>query len=101
MPSGSIFPRRVVRRAAPFAAAVATAGLLPSVPLAGQRFSAGTELVALQVSVTDEQRRYVSDLTAQDFGVFEDGIPQAVSVFAAAAAPVDVMLLLDSSSSMT
>lgn len=64
-------------------------------------FRAATELVALQVSVVDGRQRYVSDLSADDFGVFEEGARQTVSVFAAATTPLDVMLLLDTSASMS
>jgi VWFA-related protein len=82
------------------AAIVVAAGLLPSVSHPGQQYRARTELVALQVSVVDGGRRYVADLTAEDFAVLEEGVPAAVSVFAAASTPLDVMLLLDSSASM-
>lgn len=64
-------------------------------------FRAGTDLVALQVTVVDAQRRYVPDLRQEDFTVLEDGRPQAIELFAASAVPLDLMLLLDSSSSMT
>jgi VWFA-related protein len=63
-------------------------------------FHSGTELVPLQVSVVDASRRYVSDLQVEDFTVFEDGVRQDVTLFAAATAPLDVMLLLDMSFSM-
>ena len=63
-------------------------------------FRSGTELVPLQVAVTDASRRYVPDLRVEDFAVFEEGVRQDVTLFAAATAPVDVMLLLDTSFSM-
>jgi Ca-activated chloride channel homolog len=63
-------------------------------------FRSGTELVVLQVSVVDTQRRFVSDLRQEDFAVFEEGVAQPVALFASAAAPLDLMLLLDTSSSM-
>lgn len=63
-------------------------------------FRSGTELVPLQVAVTDASRRYVPDLQMEDFAVFEEGVRQDVTLFAAATAPLDVMLLLDTSFSM-
>ena len=63
-------------------------------------FRSGTELVPLQVAVVDGSRRYVPDLQVEDFAVFEDGVRQDVTLFAAATAPLDVMLLLDTSFSM-
>jgi VWFA-related protein len=61
---------------------------------------AGTELVALQVSVVDGHRRFVSGLQAEDFSVYEEGAPQPITLFSSATAPIDLMLLLDTSSSM-
>lgn len=63
-------------------------------------FRSAIELVALQVSVVDPQRKYVDGLGVEDFGVFEEGAPQAVTLFSAATAPLDVMVLLDTSASM-
>jgi Ca-activated chloride channel family protein len=66
----------------------------------GGTFRSGTELVPLQVTVLDAQRRYVADLHADDFTVFEEGVRQPVTLFATATAPLDLMLLLDTSGSM-
>jgi Ca-activated chloride channel family protein len=63
-------------------------------------FRAGVDLVALNVVVTDPQEHFVSGLTAADFAVFEDGVQQDVSFFAATAVPLDLALLLDTSASM-
>jgi VWFA-related protein len=52
---------------------------LPSPP----RFQAGVEMVVLDVSVLDRDRRPVHGLTASDFTVLEDGQPQKVSSFEA------------------
>lgn len=64
-------------------------------------FKTSTNLVALNVVVTDHNARYTTDLTADDFEVYEDGVRQDLRVFAAADVPLDLILLLDSSSSMT
>jgi Ca-activated chloride channel homolog len=117
MPFVSISRRRRIYRAA-LPVAVAAIGVLssPIASMSGQTqetsaatarppsprtYRAGTELVALQVSVVDAQRRYVSNLSAEDFDVFEEGARQTIALFAAATSPLDVMLLLDTSSSMT
>jgi Ca-activated chloride channel family protein len=63
-------------------------------------YRAGTDLVVLQVSVSDAHRRHVPGLRAENFTVFDEGVPQPVAVFATSDAPLDVMLLLDTSGSM-
>lgn len=63
-------------------------------------FRSRTELVPLQVTVTDAQRRYVPDLRADDFVVLDEGVRQPVTLFATAQAPLDLMLLIDTSGSM-
>ena len=96
------------------AAALLSAWLGAAVVLSGQANTAGAargssqagafrsavELVALQVSVVDPQRKYVDGLGVEDFGVYEEGAPRAVTLFSAATAPLDVMVLLDTSASM-
>jgi VWFA-related protein len=47
------------------------------------QFRAAVDLVHLDVSVLDRDRRPVRGLTAEDFVILEDGKPQAVSTFAA------------------
>lgn len=63
-------------------------------------FSADSELVVLQVTVTDNRGAYVDGLSRDAFGVIEDGVPQTVRFFADADTPVTVGLLVDSSGSM-
>ena len=63
-------------------------------------FRAGTDLVVLQVSVSDGQRRHVSGLQAENFTVLDEGVPQPVAVFATSESPLDVLLLMDTSGSM-
>jgi len=63
-------------------------------------FKSGIELVALNVIVTDKARKYVTGLEKADFAVFEDGVQQDLTFFAADAAPIDLAILLDTSSSM-
>jgi len=44
-------------------------------------FRAAVDVVALNVSVLDAERRYVRDLDQSDFGVFEDGVKQDLTFF--------------------
>ena len=64
-------------------------------------FRSGVDLVSLNVIVTDNHDKFISGLTQKDFSVFEDGIQQDVSFFAAANVPLDLAVLLDASSSMS
>jgi Ca-activated chloride channel family protein len=63
-------------------------------------FRAGVDLVSLNVTVTDGTARYITDLTAQDFNVFEDGVKQEVTFFNRTNLPIALALLLDTSASM-
>jgi Ca-activated chloride channel family protein len=63
-------------------------------------FKSGVDMVPLTVTVTDRAGKYVSGLTGNDFAVFEDGVAQSLSFFACDEVPVDVALVLDTSSSM-
>jgi len=66
-------------------------------------FRAGVDLVNLGVTVTDRKGKRISDLTADDFVIAEDGKPQRLQFFASALGPVPEMhlgLLLDVSASM-
>jgi len=63
-------------------------------------FKSGVELVPLTVTVTDRTGRYVQNLTAADFAIFEEGQRQIISHFASGHVPVDMGFLLDTSGSM-
>jgi Ca-activated chloride channel family protein len=63
-------------------------------------FRAGVEIVSLNVTVTDGASRYVTDLDATNFQVFEDGVKQDVTYFSRANLPVALALLIDTSASM-
>ena len=63
-------------------------------------FRTGTNLVSLNVTVVDPQKQYVSGLTQQDFAVYEDGVQQQLRFFESRQIPMDLILLIDISSSM-
>jgi Ca-activated chloride channel homolog len=64
-------------------------------------FEAKTEIVNLTISVTDKTGQFVVGLSKEDFVIFEDGIPQRISLFEAQHLPIDMMILLDRSASMS
>src|ERR1051325_3669473 len=86
------------------------AAVLCAVPLLGAAtqpppaqqspFRAGIDLVSLNVTVVDGASHYVTDLAADEFSVFEDGVKQDVPFFNHANLPIALALLVDTSASM-
>ena len=66
-----------------------------------QVFRSGANLVPLNITVTDSTKQFVKGLTASDFSVFEDGVAQDVKFFEATETPTDLIVLIDTSSSMS
>lgn len=66
----------------------------------GEVISVDTSEVMLPVTVRDADGRLVSDLRRGDFRVFEDNHEQPLSDFALRQVPVDVILMVDASSSV-
>ncbi len=62
--------------------------------------SVSTTEVLLPVTVRDAGGKLVNDLTRKDFRVFEDGREQPLSDLALRQVPVDVVLMVDASSSV-
>jgi VWFA-related protein len=62
--------------------------------------SIDTSEVMLPVTVRDATGQFVPNLKAEDFTVYEDGVPQPVTSFALKRMPVHVVLLIDTSSSV-
>ena len=82
----------------------AQSGQRPSRPDASDQgatvFSAGTELVALNVTVSYENNAGATDLTKERFKVYEDDVEQPVALFSDEAAPASWGIVLDRSASM-
>ena len=82
----------------------AQAGQTPAPPQRPERqgpaFRAGIDLVSLSVTVTDSSARYVTDLEAEDFSIFEDGVKQDSTLFTRTNLPIALALLIDTSASM-
>jgi VWFA-related protein len=72
-----------------------------SPPLAGFRFRSGVELVNVTATVTDSQGRFVPGLRAEDFVVYDNDEPVAITHFSSDRVPVSLGLILDTSGSMT
>lgn len=66
----------------------------------GDVVSVDTTEVMFPVTVRDSNGRFVNDLTRNDFRVFEDGALQPLSDLALRQVPVDVVLMVDASSSV-
>jgi len=77
--------------------AIALIGMSPQ----QARYRTGVDLVALNVTVVDQQGRPIGGLTRDDFVVFEDGVRQEVSYFQSDELPTDLVLLIDTSTSMS
>ena len=63
-------------------------------------FRAVVDLVKVDVTVTDGDRRFLTDLKRDDFVVFEDNRPQAITFFEQTGVPLAVSLVMDTSASM-
>jgi Ca-activated chloride channel family protein len=83
----------------PIVAALALSGA-PGVNAQSPVFKSGIDIVPLTVTVTDRAGKYVTGLTSSNFRVFEDGVLQPLSFFANDNVPVDLVLVIDISSSM-
>jgi Ca-activated chloride channel family protein len=67
------------------AAATAVASFVVPARLQSQQssnFSARVDLVSMAVTVADKRHRLITDLSARDFAIYEDGKPQTLSAFA-------------------
>jgi len=77
--------------------------VLLSVTLLGQQatFKSGTEIVSLFATVTDSQKRLVPNLVKEDFEVLDNEKVQSLIFFENEVQPVTVVVMLDTSGSMT
>ena len=92
-------PRPILSRAL---TAAALAGAV-SICLTAQQptFRAGTRLVSVFATVTDAERRLVPNLTDADFEILDNDKPQAITFFKNEVQPISVVVMLDTSFSMT
>lgn len=71
--------------------------------LAGQEptFRSGSRVVPSYVTVVDADNRLVTDLTRDDFEIYDNGRPQEITIFDNEVRPFTVVVMLDTSVSMT
>jgi Ca-activated chloride channel family protein len=91
------------RRARFVSGAVAASAVGLGVTLFAQQptFRSSTQVVSLFATVTDAQNRLVPDLTKEDFTVFDNDKLQELLVFQSETQPITVVVMLDTSGSMT
>ena len=83
--------------AAPALACAASAALFAQ----GAVFKSGTEIVSLFVTVADAQGRLVPDLIKDDFEILDNDKVQSIVYFENVIQPISVVVMLDTSGSMT
>ena len=84
--------------------AVAGVGVLAlGLSLAAQEptFRSGSRVVPSYVTAVDANNRLVTDLTRDDFEVFDNGRPQEITIFDNEVRPFTAVVMLDTSVSMT
>jgi Ca-activated chloride channel homolog len=64
-------------------------------------FKTGTQIVPLYVTVTDSQKRLVPDLEKEDFQILDNDKPVEIVFFQNETQPITVIVMLDTSASMT
>jgi Ca-activated chloride channel homolog len=77
------------------------AGSQQQPPGSSQKIRVSTESVPVYVTVTDSDKRLVPDLVLDDFEVLDNGKPQVVNVFENRPVPITVVVMIDTSGSMT
>jgi Ca-activated chloride channel family protein len=92
-----VIGRRAGRAAATAACALSVATLAAAPQ---QVFRGGTDVVLLNVTVTDHADHFVGGLDQSAFHVFEDGVLQPIKVFSREPQPIALSVLLDTSTSM-
>jgi Ca-activated chloride channel family protein len=94
---------RIVACGAAMVGVLVLAGAPPLRSQAASRpptFGTGVEIVNLNLSVTDPRNEFVTDLQEGDFAVYEDGIPQELTLFTHENLPISLVLMMDASASM-
>jgi Ca-activated chloride channel family protein len=81
-------------------AAILCAAIAPGILAQQATFSSGTEAVRVDVSVL-QRGRPVAGLQASDFEVFDNGVRQSVTLVDTEDVPVDLVMALDASGSVT
>src|SRR4030095_1633618 len=85
------------------AAGLAVTAIVSVVAFAQQppTFKTGTQVVSLFATVLDAQKRLVPGLLQEEFEVFDNEKPQPIVYFDNSIQPISVVVMLDTSGSMT
>jgi Ca-activated chloride channel family protein len=98
-------PKMSIRIFATITVATLVIVSMRAVPMRAQdpqsKFKVSTNQVALYVTVTDTTKRLVPDLVEDDFEVYDNGKLQTVTAFDNKPLPITVVVMLDTSGSMT
>ena len=92
-----MFKQRLVT----FALALAVALSAAAQDQPTQKFTSGTHTVPVFVTVTDRDKRLVPDLAEEHFEIYDNGKLQRLTQFDNSALPISVVVMLDTSGSMT
>ena len=67
----------------------------------GPTFKSGTKIVPIYATVVDSTNRLAPDLTKEDFEILDNNQPQPIAVFDNQIQPITVIVMIDTSGSMT
>lgn len=87
--------------AAAGAVVAASVVFLQAQPAQGPTFKTGTKIVPIYATVVDATNRLAPDLTKEDFEVLDNNQPQPIVVFDNEIQPITVIVMIDTSGSMT
>ena len=84
--------------------AVPLVAMSACVALAAQQqiptYRAGVRTVSVYTTVVDAEQHLVTDLSRKDFTVYDNGVPQDITVFANDVQPITAVMMLDRSASV-
>ena len=81
--------------------ALTTLLIAPTAAQDPQKFKVSTNTVAMYATVTDSDKRLVTDLVEGDFEIYDNGKLQTITSFDNKPLPITVVVMLDTSGSMT
>jgi Ca-activated chloride channel homolog len=91
----------MARRSIALAVLVLAAGAVGLRAQQQPTFTAGTRIVSVFATVSDAEKRLVPNLTQGDFEIYDNDKPQPITFFQNEVQPITVVVMLDTSASMT
>jgi VWFA-related protein len=79
---------------------IIVAGMVVAIS-AQQTFRSSSETVAIYATVVDRDGRLLTNLEQKDFEILDNGKPQPITIFKSDVQPITVVVMLDTSGSMT